>query len=795
MRFSRPGWLVIAAMMCVSAPLLANDATPSAQLATQAQAILQANCYKCHGPKEQKGELRLDVRDIALRGGQSGEPAIVPGKSAESLLPQIVRGTLPDFPKMPPQGEPLSEDNIKILEAWIDAGAPWPAGMKEFDPASHWAYRAPKWPKIPEVSDPEWAKHPIDAFIRARLEKEGLEPAPEADRATLIRRVSLDLTGLPPTPEEAEAFINDTDPRAYEKLIDRLLASPAYGERWAVQWLDIARYADSNGFEKDAARVIWPYRDWVINALNEDKPFDQFVIEQLAGDMLPGATLEQIVATGFNRNSMINEEGGVDPEEAQAKAIYDRIDTTSTAFLATTVACAQCHDHKYDPISQKDYYSLYAIFNQQASDFKIVNTHSASNGGPTVRVPTIEQRMLMKRVEAETEKLKREMRKPDADKAALGEQLLELSAVAPRDVPTTMVMREVEEPRATQIHKKGDFRNKGEAVDPATPAVMPKIPEGVPVNRLTFARWLVSPENPLTARVFVNRVWEQYFGFGIVKTTEDFGTQGERPVHPELLDWLALRFQFDGWSMKSLHRLIVTSRAYRQASAVTGEKLERDPDNRLLARGPRYRLPAEMIRDQALAVSGLLSRKIGGPSVFPHQPEGVWKMPYSSAKWKLSEGEDRFRRGLYTWAQRTAPYPSFQAFDAPTREAVCTRRARSNTPLQALVTLNDPVFMEAAQALARRVVNQVNEGDDAARMEAMFRACLVRAPNGAESERLLAFLKQQREGFRADEKAAKSVATAGSLEPLPDGANFVELAAWTMVANVILNLDEVLTKS
>lgn len=757
------------------------------------QPIFVSRCYECHGAKTQKSDYRLDLGTVAFRGGESEIAGIVPGKSSESHLIQLIRDESLDYAPMPPKGEPLTDDQIALLTRWIDEGADWPNPDEPHDLTKHWAYQKPTWPDFPQVQNTEWVQNPIDRFILARLENEDFEPNEPADRYALIRRVYLDLIGLPPTPEQADAFANDKDPKAFEKVVDELLASPAYGEKWARHWLDLARYADSNGFEKDSPRVIWPYRDWVIRSLNQDLPFDQFAIEQIAGDMLPGATRDQIIATGFNRNSMINEEGGVNPEEAQAKALYDRIDTVSTVFLATTMACVQCHDHKYDPFDHAEYFGLYAIFNNQESDFRIVNTHSALNGGPTVEVPSREHKLLIEKLDREKTQIEAQLRLKPTNSAVLHERLWELNALYPkRSMPTTMVMRELPEPRVTHLHEGGAFGAPGEVVQPGLPKVWPALPGGVEVNRLTFARWLVSPENPLTARVYVNRVWQQYFGTGIVKTTEDFGTQGEKPVHPELLDWLALNFQFQGWSMKSLHRLIVTSAAYQQSSNVSPEKLERDPYNRLLTRGARFRLPAEAIRDQALFASGLLSQKIGGPSVFPPQPPGIWKMPYSGRKWETSQGEDRFRRGLYTWWQRTAAYPAFMTFDAPSREATCSERPRTNTPLQALITLNDPVYMTASLALARRAMIEPEANK---KLEFMFRQVLVRPPTPGERFRLLAYYDQQFANFRGDPIAAdKVVAGDGSLPELDATLPKDQLAAWTMLANVLFNLDETLTK-
>lgn len=792
------GRLVLAGLLFAGSAGLnlawADETAKAVDFARDIQPIFADSCFKCHGAKLQKSAFRLDRRADAFKGGESGLAAIIPGKSGESRLLLMVTGAITDAPKMPPQGEPLAAEKIELLKRWIDQGANWPESADaKVSPENHWAYQQPKMPPIPSPTGKEWVRNPIDAFILTRLEKENLKPSSEADRMTLVRRASLDLIGLPPTPQEVDAFVNDKDPFAYEKLVDRLLARPEYGERWAQPWLDLARYADSNGFEKDAAREMWPYRDWVINALNEDEPFDQFTIEQLAGDLLPGATLEQKIASGFNRNSMINEEGGIDQEEYRVKAVIDRAETTSIVWLAMTIGCAQCHDHKYDPISQAEFYKFYAFFNQQRPDLRHVNSYTAVNDGAKVRVPTAEQKRVLDAIGAERGQVEDQLRRRDAKRIELTERLWELSAIGPRNVPTTMTMEEQAEPRETFVHMKGNFRVHGDKVSPGVPAVLPPLPEGAPANRLTLARWLVSQENPLAARVTVNRVWEQYFGHGIVKTTENFGTQGERPVHPELLDWLALTFEWNGWSLKSLHRMIVTSATYRQSSVATPELIERDPDNRLLARGPRFRLPAETIRDQALAASGLLSKKIGGPSVFPFQPDGVWKMPYSAAKWTMSKGEDRFRRGLYTWWQRTAVYPSYVNFDAPSRETSCTRRSRTNTPLQALTALNDPVYFEAAQALARRLVRE-GDPDPRKRIEAAFRLTLGRPASEAETARLFTFYEQQRTGYAADAEAAKLAATAGSLEAPADITDLADLAAWTMIANVVLNLDETLSK-
>jgi hypothetical protein len=642
-----------------------------------------------------------------------------------------------------------------------------------------------------------WSRNAIDNFIFARLMQEGLQPSPEVDRARLIRRVSLDLIGLPPTPEEVDTFVNDASPDAYEKVVDRLLVSPHYGERWARPWLDLARYADTHGFEKDPRRSIWPYRDWVIKALNDDMPFDQFTIEQLAGDLLPDPTLEQRIATGFHRNTMINTEGGVDPEEYRVAAVVDRVNTTATVWLGTTLACAQCHTHKYDPFTQQEYYQFLAFFNS--------NADKSTSDGDMLALPTPEQQAALDEI---TKLEAVQSKSPELQKVR--EQLAAAKKELNSKIAKTLVMKDLPEPRDTFVHIRGNFLNKGEKVEHGVPEVLHDlhIADGEQPNRLTLARWLVSPDNPLTARVTVNRMWEEFFGRGLVETSEDFGTRGERPTHPELLDWLATEFIREGWSMKRMHRLIVLSATYRQSPAVTPELLDRDPYNRLLARGPRMRLSAEAVRDAALAASGLLSRKIGGPSVMPPQPDGIWNSPYSNEKWQTSSGEDRYRRGLYTFWKRTAAYPSFLSFDAPSREFCVVRRPRTNTPLQALTLLNDPVYVEAAQRLARRMVSEGGD-DSASRATRGFQLVLARAPEPAEIERLIALYEGQLEHYSKDAQAAEAIAgkqesnkqadkptndsKADATATVADSPT-AERAAWTVVANVLLNLDEAVTK-
>jgi mono/diheme cytochrome c family protein len=1009
------------------------------------QPLFQQNCYPCHGPQKAMGQLRLDDKELALKGGVSGA-VIIPGHSQQSRLLQRILG-LGGETRMPMGREPLTGEQIKLIRAWIDGGAVWPesGGTRGAEPGRHWAYLKPVRPAPPAVKNMAWVRNPIDNFILARLEKEGLAPSPEAPKETLLRRVYLDLIGLPPSVKEVEEFLADGRPDAYERVVDRLLGSPHYGERWARHWLDLARYADSHGYEKDRPRVMWKYRDWVIQAFNQDMPFDQFTIEQIAGDMLPPkesleATIEQKIATGFHRNTMLNQEGGVDDEEARWETLVDRVNTTATVWLGTTLGCAQCHNHKYDPFSQKEYYRFLAFFDNV--EYTIYNPSQGEGWvvEPELELPTPEQEAERNRLQAEIKSLEAllrrqtpeldaaqlewegEMReapkrwtvldpvefkstggatltklddksllvtgtnpgddtylivarsslkritglrlealpdtrlpqggpgrdpygsflltgieveaapaadpakaqplvfktagvddaayrfeakhllshqysaelvdkprgwaidatrdqmrvsrqlvlKPDqplgfeqgaifiiklkhqggavgqgigrlrlsvtnsddplrtvaiparlrpvleiparertdkqrADLSALfrsltpllkkeRERLAELrESLKKLGIVTALVMKErpsFERP-STYVRERGNFLSPGEKVYAGVPAALHPMPETQPFNRLGLARWLVDENNPLVARVVVNRFWEQIFGRGIVETTEDFGSQGAPPSHPELLDWLATEFMRQKWSMKAIIRLIVTSATYRQSSHARAALLERDPYNRLLARGPRFRMEAEMIRDVALAASGLLSRKIGGPSVFPWQPEGIWRNPYSDDKWETSRGEDRYRRGIYTFWRRTSPYPSFMSFDATSREYCTVRRMRTNTPLQALTTLNDEAFFEAARALARRIVAEA-PGEVASRASYGFRLCVARTPKEPELSRLVALYQQQLDYYRKNLKEAERVIKESSAEATK--ASPAELAAWTIVANVLLNLDETLTK-
>jgi hypothetical protein len=790
--------------------------------------ILQRSCFECHGPEKQKGKLRLDSRAAALRGGQSG-PALVPGQAERSELYRRITLTRADDGVMPARGELLAPAQAGLLRRWIDQGAVWPEKVQT---VRHWAWLAPVRPPLPALSDRHWPRNPIDHFILARLEKEGLRPSPEADRAVLLRRVTLDLTGLPPTPAEVDAFLADRAPDAYEKVIDRLLASPQFGQRWARPWLDLARYADSHGFQHDDLRPLWAYRDWVITALNQDMPFDRFTIEQLAGDLLPDATEAQRIATGFHRSAPTNVEAGSDPEETRVNQIIDRVNTTAAVWLGVTLECAQCHDHKYDPFTQKEYYQLFAWFNNTAIEADRANPKvpgSIKFLGPTLPLRTDDKT-------AEREKLTDQIRELDrklanrrkelmagldtrekgltgAMKTARLQQLLakdseagllrqkraqaeqSLRAVAP---PSTLVMQELPRPRKTVLFGRGDFRAPGAAVAAGTPAVLHRAVKGPP-NRLTLARWLVARDNPLAARVHANRLWAELFGRGIVSTVEDFGVKGEPPTHPELLDWLAVDFMDGGWSVKRLLRTMATSATYRQSSRLTPELRARDEANKLCARGPRFRMDAEMVRDNALAVAGLLSLEQGGPPIRPYQPEGLWtKVGGDRVDYLLSPIPDRYNRGIYVVWKRASPYPSFVNFDATARLACTVKRSRSNTPLQALTLLNDPVYVEAAAALAQRLLSETGEASDIARLRYAFRLCLAREPRDPEVRVLRQLLDQQRASSVADSKAVENLLAGfqklNSTLSVPSGYAPGEFAAWYAVATVLLNLDETITK-
>ncbi|HXY37342.1 MAG TPA: PSD1 and planctomycete cytochrome C domain-containing protein, partial [Planctomycetaceae bacterium] len=625
--------------------------------------ILAKNCFKCHGADEKHREagLRLDVRDDAIKPLSDGKTAIVPGHADRSELVRRITANGADE-RMPPAdaNSSLSKEQTQILTQWIAQGARY---------TRHWSFEKPVRPKLPLAgritNRPEWPANSVDLFIAERLRMAGLSPSPPADPYVLIRRLSLDLRGLPPTPEEVDAFARDTDQVAYERVVDRMLADPAFGERWARPWLDLARYADSAGYASDPLRTIWLYRDWVIDAFNANMPFDQFTIEQLAGDLLPNPTSKQLIATAFNRNTMTNTEGGTDDEEFRVAAVKDRVDTTMDVWMGLTFGCAKCHSHKFDPITQTEYYQFFAVFNQTADN-------DQPDESPTLSFPSAAAARQREVIDAQIAALKKRAGLKKDPKLAV--RIAKLARSKPRD-PSVPIMRELprDKRRQTHVMVKGNFLVPAEAVGPGVPAFFGSFPKDAPPDRLAMARWLVDRDNPLTARVAVNRIWSQIFGQGIVETEEDFGTQGRLPTHPELLDYLAVEYRDHGWDTKALIRLLVTSATYRQSSRETPEALQKDPGNHLYGRAPRFRLEAEMVRDQALALSGLLSQKMKGPSVFPPQPDGLWRAAFngSDRTWPTSTGTDAHRRGLYTFWRRTIPYPSMTTFDAPSRE-VCS---------------------------------------------------------------------------------------------------------------------------
>ncbi len=1006
--------------------------------AKEIRPILSDNCFACHGPddKQRKAGLRLDTREGAFAKLKSGETALVAGKPDDSSLLFRIESD-DDGLKMPPpkSGKTLTPQQIALVRRWIEQGATW---------SSHWAFEVPKNPELPKVNDKAWPRTEVDRFILARLEAEGLKPAPEANKTSLIRALTLDLTGLPPTPAEIDAFLADSSDKAYEKVVDRLLDSPRYGEHMARYWLDAARYGDTHGLHLDNYREIWPYRDWVIKAFNANKPFDAFIVEQLAGDLLPNPSIDQIVATGFNRCHVSTSEGGSIEEEVYVRNVVDQVDTNGTVFLGLTTGCARCHDHKYDPIRQKDYYQLFAFFNN--NDGPALDGNSA-RWAPITQVPTAEQSAALKAADAKVASLKqsisaesakalatydpkvdenqsevversdfvwiddaiplgaaaeegkpwdfvsrpehpvhsgrhsvrisgkdlnqrvftkaaRKLRAGPDDRlfayiyidpldppkeimlqwfangkwdhrAYWGENLIdwgrndtnerrrvgdippsgkwvriEVSALqyglrkapiegwaftqhggtvywdtagietwTPQDgqtydsltawirskradkgaglspqlqaivnkaraqrteaerkelltsfaetgwskaqgpigtlraelataeaarkaiddgIPTTLVSRErTGEPKEAFLLNRGEYDQKRDKVGRSTPAFLPPLPPGEPVNRLGFAKWLIAPNHPLTARVVANRFWLQVFGTGIVKTAEDFGSQGEPPSHPELLDWLAVNFREEGWDTKRFMKRLVMSSTYRQSTKITPEKLAKDPSNRLLSRGARFRLDAETLRDQALFLAGLLVEKVGGPSVKPPQPAGLWEaVAYTgsnTAKFSADSGLEKVhRRALYTFLKRTAPPPQMSTFDAPSRESCTVRRERTNTPLQALMLMNEPQFVEAARSLAGRTIREGGSNTED-RLAYMFRLATSRRPDDHELGELAATFNDLRAHYAKNAEAAKQLIAIGESKPDPK-LDPVDLAGWTMIGNVILNLDEVVSK-
>jgi hypothetical protein len=996
------------------------SAAPPVDFSRDVRPILSDRCFACHGPDEanRQAGLRFDIEDGPKKARGDRPPVVVPGDPSASLILKRVAPADPAMQMPPPYSDrkPLTEQEVATLRAWIEQGAKW---------RSHWSFNAPVRPAEPAVQNRSWVRNPIDSFILARLEKEGLKPSPEANRDQLLRRVSFDLTGLPPTLTELDAFLADTSPDAYGKAVDRLLASPRYGERMAVDWLDAARYADTHGYQTDPAKEMWPWRDWVINAFNANMPYDRFTVEQLAGDLLPNATLDQKIATGFQRNPRINSETGAIAEEFEAETLVDRASTVGTVWMGLTVGCARCHDHKYDPITQREFYSLAAYFNnvdelgnggtadgrgnykpflklpspeleavvaakdaqiktereklialdqqlvlgklgqtkwektaltyqpkwevltpgnlkadngvtlkalpdgsvlaggampassifeltaetklrnitafrlEMIPDAGLPNGGSGRGAGGKGVVTLFEARAGGKKVDLSritadfkseeselnlvvrpAEQLKRgwgvnpEMNRrhyaviettrmfspdttmtlrigseyegalvgrfrisvtdseypevvPDEIAAILRKNRAELSEKdaktlrqyflthpmehrkasesiaaleaerrsAENKIPSTMVMSEMAEPRDMFIMQRGAYDKPGEKVSPGTPGFLPPLPADAPPNRLGLARWLVDPANPLTARVAVNRYWQMYFGTGLVKTADNFGSQGEAPSHPELLDWLATEFMRTGWDVKAMQRLIVTSAAYRQASAATPAMRERDPENRLIARGTRLRLSAEMIRDQALSISGLLSTKMGGPAVKPYQPEGLWEQLSAFQGRKLFErstGEDLWRRSVYSYWKRTVPPPSMTIFDAPTRESCIVQRQISSTPMQALELLNDEMYIETSRKLAERMVKE-GGASPAERLAWALRLATSRPPSPQEVKILEQGMNRRLPQYRADPASAEKLLAAGE-SPRDKSIDTAELAAYTTAASVILNLDEVITR-
>jgi hypothetical protein len=760
------------------------------ELPRQVSSLLQRACWDCHGRQQHKGKLRLDTREFALKGGRHGA-VIVPGDAEASDLYQRIRAARDSAGVMPPRGEPLSAAQVRLIRDWINQGARWPEGAAS---GKHWAYVAPSRPAVPTMLARSWPRNGIDHFILARLEKEGLAPSPEAERAALLRRLSLDLIGLPPSPAEVDAFLADRSVGAYERLVDRLLASPQFGVRWARPWLDYARYADSHGFQRDDFRDLWPYRDWVVKALNADMPFDQFTIEQLAGDLLPGATETQKIATGFNRSAPTNVEAGSEPEETRVYQVLDRVNTLAAVWLGTTMECVQCHDHKYDPFTMRDYYGLFAFFNTTAIEAERANPKvpgSIAFRGPALTLDDAEVKAKRKPIETLLGDAKRRLvgdaQQAKKEIARLEAQLKALKAT------TTLVMQDLPQARMSTVFQRGSYLTPGEKVVPGVPAVLP--PLDVPPlerNRLTLARWLVRRDNPLVARVTVNRWWMELFGHGLVRTPEDFGTRGEPPTHPELLDWLAVEFMDNGWSMKKLLRTLVLSTTYRQSSRMTPGLLARDDANLLHARGPRFRMEAEMIRDNALAIAGLLSPAQGGPPIRPYQPEGLWiKVGGQRYDYVVSPGEVRYRRGLYVVWKRAAPYPSFVNFDASSRMVCRVKRPRSNTPLQALTLLNDPVYVEAALAFARRILRESPGNSIEDRLRYAFRVAVARMPGTDEAAILKKLFVQQRDAALQNPARAKQL--VGEF-PLPAGVSAADFVAWYAVAAALLNLDETISK-
>lgn len=795
--------------------------------------ILSNACFHCHGPDRQarKGGLRLDLREFSTEPAESGSRAIVPGHPENSMLMERIHSTDVNTVMPPPDsGKVLTAAQKQVLEEWIRSGA----GYQQ-----HWSYLPIQRPEVPQPVARDWGRNEIDQFVLARMEQENLHPSREADVNTVIRRLSLDLTGLPPSSKLQEEFFSEFQqssavtpdgkaaeesirsnadaPRAgvdavYERLMDRLLKSPHYGERMAVDWLDAARFADTNGYQVDRDREMYAWRDWVIEAFNTNMPFDQFTMEQLAGDLLTEPTLAQKIATGFHRNHMMNEEGGVIPEEFLAEYCADRVETTATIWLGQTLMCARCHDHKFDPFTQRDYYGLFAFFhNISESGIGNYGAHYRMSAPPVIRLPAPELEKQIADLKAELAMLQASATTqvsvsaetgqplPVADNKQASEErqkkIPELIRQLEEQIPTTLVMAELPQPRVTRILMRGAYDKPGEEVTAATPEILPSMSSELPRNRLGLARWLTDPSNPLPARVTMNRLWQSFFGVGLVRTSEDFGTQGAAPSHPELLDWLADEFIRSGWDFQHMIRLIVTSSTYRQSSARDAALQERDSENQWLSRGARFRLQSEFLRDQALFVSGLLSPRIGGPSVKPYHPPGLYEQVTAGSgtnTYVEDKGENLYRRSMYTYWKRSVPNPSMLVFDAPFRESCTMRRTRTNTPLQALNLMNDPTYVEAARFLAQRMLV---EGGTAAESQLQFgfQVVLTRKPTSSEESVLLKAYHRALQDFRSDPTAADELLKVGAT-PSAEHSDRQHLAAMTIVAGTLLNLDETLTR-
>ena len=725
--------------------------------------LLSDACYHCHGPdsKARKAKLRLDDRSTALKAG-----ILTNGEMIERLLSKD-----PDERMPPPDSKRVlrPKDRAKLVQ-WLKAGADWPEDDR------HWAFVPPVKQALPEVKNKKWAKGGIDRFILARLENEGLKPSPEADKYVLLRRVTFDLTGLPPSPEEIEDFLTDQSEDAYEKVVDRLLSSPHYGEQVASYWLDAARYADTDGDQNDRIRYMWVWRDWVIRALNDNMPFDRFILEQMAGDLLPRRNFMTQVASGYNRNHRINSEGGSIPDEWIVEYVADRVETLGTTFLGLTLNCSRCHDHKYDPVSQNDFYSLFAFFN--GIDEAGLGPNNG-NSPPFIPVPKSWPEL-----------------KPAENKFVVPAKMKikVVQTSVPRPQPggkdTVMVMHELPEPRPTYVLERGlyDRPDKSQKLQPAVPDIIGGWKKNWPVNRIGLAKWLTDPAHPLTARVTVNRIWQRLFGTGLVKTSENFGVQGEHPSHPELLDWLAIEFIRGGWDLKKTYKMLVSSAAYRQSSVGHSDS---DPENRLLSRGPRRRLPAYAIRDSALVSSGLLVPEIGGPSVRPYMPPRIWKS-ISNNTYKQDKGDKLYRRSLYTYWRRTIPPPTMLTFNASEREVCIVRKDQTITPLQALTLMNNVTFVEAARHLAERILNEEELSDEDERITYAFKAILSRPPSSRELALLKEDFLHHEKIFSKNPQAVTQLLKVGE-RPNDPKLPTATLAAYAMVASTIFNLDEAIS--